>query len=1386
MRKPLSNFIKCLVLTLLFVTILPSNVLAENTIYAYSGEGENRKNYYSIQEAMNASRTGVTVVMNVDWFVNSPIDIVEGTTSKIEMNGHKIQRNASGKKSDGHVFLMHARSKLYLYGNGDPDHSFNYDYSGNNYNFNSGGLVCGGSSSDGGGIYMKKSAELHIENVTIAFNRANNGGGIYVDGQDCQIYMDKKAIIEYNSADGSGIYSDADGTHIHINGNSEIRLNNTLSPSKYGGGVYFNKSWFSIESEDKTGAIRNNRVTSKGAGIYVCSKFWGSNNGTIKGLTIENNESHGSGGGLYLDQNNTTIETCVIKNNSSSSDGAGIYSNGKNTISNSTIMYNRCNQAATINGNREGGGVYAASGYDIKITGSTVIRGNQRMNPNTYQWWNPDAGDLDLGDYVPGHFGYSDDDVFLGGSSVYILANGLDASTSLIGIRTGNLSDRVVVKNFNGFSWGHTFFFNLANDFHFGTANNDTELWQRKGVDKYTLRVNGKSVGTYNFGDTVKVSGSSKTGIFNSWSCNGLDLTDTQKRSSSLEFKMPAYDVELTATYTTSGAEEAILTVSAPVVGSDLYALGKLNWTINKIGYTSSIPLTWYEKDGDNYKEVTGTAKANTAYMVKITAGKDGSKNMIFDGLKIENVKVIYETTKDQTTKYAASATVDSNGTLNVQGFDITSVAGTYNVVNIYSSIKVEEGTSKEDLIKALPTLAKATNSLSKTSTIDVSLDASNTDVSALLSEGKVAKPASGNKYTINVPIAKKEGLTYNCDSVTVTVYVTDKSASLKSVVDTSIEVEEGTDAKDIIKGLKEAYTGKATLNSGDTTTVALRYLTNANLTKKFKEIGLVDNDGKAISSDNPYEFTRDVYALAASNINVGDVKAKFIVIVKKKDDISNNQNIVLTSLEDQILLVDETYQDDDVPTVKSNIEENVYSVLDVNKDKITVGENDLLSLNVTLSIDDIEDITPTIKYVVYSENADNTYIEENKGTYTSPIVLSATKGSLKSYIIKTWFEVDDEVSDEEYYAYTVDNTICLINVYTNLTDNNPDNAKPYKTLIYNYGDTNINIALPIIEGYKYNRHDSLTSEIKEHENDEYLLTVTSLTKDVDITTYYYPTITKLTIENASLNVGDSLPTISKVTATLSNGTTTDVTEYFDLNNINWNENDTSVQYDTLYVATLNTKNNDKNLAITETYILGDDVILDDENSGYTTYVYQNEGESIYHVDFIFDVIYDGTDTSISYNLKSINDVNYPEISYEQALSLNKVEYGQDLGYTIVDNYNLPAKVSVNLEGGLEDSLAIEWNNYFTTSFDPNNYDVQELVIEGTLIKPDYIKADNFNNKITLRIKVKAKQGYIPNEVIEESTNKAITCEEYMKSKDWTWSESKKACVYKVSNTGSN
>ena len=116
----MKKIIQCLVLSLLLITILPNSVSADNKdAYAYSEDSNGNKTYYnSVQEAMDASRRGLTIVMNKDWQTTSPIDIVEGTTSKIEMNGYRIKRSGgSGTSHTGEVFTLHPSSSLYLSGN---------------------------------------------------------------------------------------------------------------------------------------------------------------------------------------------------------------------------------------------------------------------------------------------------------------------------------------------------------------------------------------------------------------------------------------------------------------------------------------------------------------------------------------------------------------------------------------------------------------------------------------------------------------------------------------------------------------------------------------------------------------------------------------------------------------------------------------------------------------------------------------------------------------------------------------------------------------------------------------------------------------------------------------------------------------------------------------------------------------------------------------------------------------------------------------------------------------------------------------------------------------------------------------------------------------------
>ena len=70
----------------------PATAMAEEaTVVAHSGEGDQRANYTSIADAMNASYTGATIVMDTDWDMGKEsLDIPSGKTCTIDLNGHRI------------------------------------------------------------------------------------------------------------------------------------------------------------------------------------------------------------------------------------------------------------------------------------------------------------------------------------------------------------------------------------------------------------------------------------------------------------------------------------------------------------------------------------------------------------------------------------------------------------------------------------------------------------------------------------------------------------------------------------------------------------------------------------------------------------------------------------------------------------------------------------------------------------------------------------------------------------------------------------------------------------------------------------------------------------------------------------------------------------------------------------------------------------------------------------------------------------------------------------------------------------------------------------------------------------------------------------------------
>ncbi len=120
----------------------------------------------------------------------------------------------------------------------------------------------------------------------------------------------------------------------------------------------------------------------------------------------------------------------------------------------------------------------------------------------------------------------------------------------------------------------------------------------------------------------------------------------------------------------------------------------------------------------------------------------------------------------------------------------------------------------------------------------------------------------------------------------------------------------------------------------------------------------------------------------------------------------------------------------------------------------------------------------------------------------------------------------------------------------------------------------------------------------------------------------------------------------------------------------------------------------------------------------------------------------------------------------------------------VANNSELPKTVEAIIDGE-KTSLGIVWsvNNYdaskgetntfyWKLNIDKSEYEIAEAcIIQGTL---------DIKNKVSIPETI---TDYDQTIKYAGSSDRAITCEEYMNSKNWTWSVSKNTCVYKVSNT---
>ncbi len=800
------------------VAVAPTTAQAADTVaYSLSPEGYPHL-YYSVDAALTAGYNGNVIYMSKDWEISDTLAIADSKTIVIDMNGHQIKSDGSGT-----ALRLEEHANLTLKSSKSVEFSYkgfsNEDGSQIDCQTTSGGLVTGGKANVGG-VRINNEATLTLDNVAVAGNRGigdfgdgyfsvggmqlgkkstvnvqngatiehNRGsvGGILLWSANGTVNMNNGTVrANYASGDGGGgIYVDATQSYIGLENHASICENRSV----IGGGIFMYSSYFTIESKDKTGTIKDNKamdpkggMSDRGGGaIYVDVKL-GSSEGTIKGLTITGNQAYQRGGAISLCQEWTRIIDCTITGNTSGIDGGAIVNcDDNNSIENCTIENNVCDarsQGCT------GGGVYTCYTDDIKLTGVCRIRNNKT-------------------------YGGVEDDVFLGrsaGLNSYI--TGGVSKGSRIGVRTDVAGDFRVGKGINN-ETTDCFFSNL--DGYFITYGTDKggDMWQRKGTKEYTATIDGVELGSYKEGAWVyrAATRSDDEKVFKCWSeekSSGLyplseyiDVDDAWA-----EFQMPANDVNLVADYV-KRTKKFTLAVNAPVAGKALPTSARLYWTDPTTGETKkkTVRISWRDENGNL---VVGKAKYNTYLTLTVSVDRNLDDNLAFaTDIETSDIAVTMgdSAIKVASVSYEGDVTTDPAKRLSftTEGF-LTDKATVESIES--ENVTVQEGASEDALRALLPATVLATTDAG--TTVGLEVDCENADLSTLLDVDKKVKMPEGGSAELSIPVTG-DG-TVNIPSAVNKVKVTVTVTAAPDEPKETVEVPEVTPAEGTYSTTKAA-----------------------------------------------------------------------------------------------------------------------------------------------------------------------------------------------------------------------------------------------------------------------------------------------------------------------------------------------------------------------------------------------------------------------------------------------------------------------------------------------------------------------------------------------------------------------------------------------------
>ena len=272
----------------------------------------------------NAITNGAYIKLTQDIVLSSYVNISDGNSVTIDLNGHKLDRNLSQRIDLGNVIRVQTSSALTIKdskGDNSGQIKGGYDSHGGaicNYGtliFEGGTITGCTGSSYGGAVYVVSGGSFTMSGGIIKSCSGNEGGAIYNLGT---VTMSGGSIDGCSASDCGGIYN-AEGGNLSISG-GEIKN----CTSKAGGGGVVNRGTATISGS----TISGNHATSRGGGVWNGSDA----TLTITGGTIQNNTADTNGGGMFTYSTFKMSGNPKITDNTVGGSANNLYLNGDGTV----------------------------------------------------------------------------------------------------------------------------------------------------------------------------------------------------------------------------------------------------------------------------------------------------------------------------------------------------------------------------------------------------------------------------------------------------------------------------------------------------------------------------------------------------------------------------------------------------------------------------------------------------------------------------------------------------------------------------------------------------------------------------------------------------------------------------------------------------------------------------------------------------------------------------------------------------------------------------------------------------------------------------------------------------------------------------------------------